>query len=279
MLKTTCVVASILMMTSSILAGGNLVCLGGTITNSIFLKIAGIPGDSRDHCHRDEIEPFSFQNSGRSITVTKKIDVSSPRLFHAALLGTHFAEADLTVFQAGAQPKLTVYRMKDAIVSSIDQVAGSANREIVTLRFATLVTEITEVTGSAQSAARPAGIDVTFLAAGTQSTATMVSGGVSGGRLGEFVVNKPIDAASPQLTRASLSRQSLPEVVITLKPRGTDATFTYKLQDVFVSGDMQQGASATEQVRLKPSKISIKYNSSTQPPQEMGWDVKAQKKS
>jgi type VI protein secretion system component Hcp len=257
------------MMTSSIFAA------------SIFLKIAGIPGDSRDSRHLNEIEPLSFRNSGTSFTVVKKIDVSSPHLFHAALLGTHFTKADLTVFQAGAQPKLIVYRMKDATVASVDQTAGSTNREIVTLRFMTLETEIHATTGSAQSAAAPAGIDVTFTAAGVQSTASMVSDGFSAREVRDFVVNKPIDAASPKLMRAFQSREHLVEVVITLKPRGTSDVFTYKLTDVTVAGDTQQGngASATEQVRLKPSKIEMEYNSTSgaQPPVKKSYDLKKNK--
>jgi type VI secretion system secreted protein Hcp len=253
-------------------------CTSATLTNSIFLKIEGIHGDSLDKCHLHEIEPLSFQNSGTSITVVKKIDLSSPHLFIAVLAGTHFAEADLTVFQPGAQPKLIVYRMKNAIVSSIDQVAGSANREIVTLRFQTMETEIQSTSGTARSAAAPAGIDVTFTAAGVQSTASMVSDSFSAGQLRDFVVSKPIDAASPKLMQASASGQHLAEVIITLKPRGTSETFIYKLTDVVVAGDTQQGngSSATEQVRLKPSKIEMHYNSTSgaQPPIKAGWDLK-----
>jgi type VI protein secretion system component Hcp len=256
-------------------------CSSGVMTSSIFLKIPNVQGDSLDKCHRGEIEPSSFQNSGTAISVVKKIDVSSPHLFLAALVGTHFAEADLTVIQPGAQPMVIVYRMKDAIVSSIDQVAGGAGRETVTLRFATLHTEIQSTTASAQAAPPPAPIAATFLLAGTTSTATMVSGGVSGGQLREFVVNKPIDAASGKLMQASQSGQHLPEVVITLKPQGTSSTFVYRLQDVVVSGDTQQGngASATEQVRLKPSKIQFEFNSTNPnyPPVKKSYDLKKNK--
>ena len=287
MLKTTCVVASILMMTSPILAIDLPVktapCSSATMTNSLFLKIEGIPGDSRDKCHPNEIEPFSFQNSGTSITVVKKIDLSSPHLFIAALTGTHFTEADLTVFQGGAQPKLMRYRMKNAIVASVDQTAGSTNREIVTLKFMGLETQIQSTTASAQSAAAPAGIDVRFTVAGVPSTsaASMVSDGFSTGQLRDFVVNKPLDATSPKLMQASVSGQHLAEVIITLKPRGTSDIFTYKLTDVVVAGDTQQGngSSATEQVRLKPSRITLEYNSNsgTHPPVKKGWDVKTAK--
>jgi type VI protein secretion system component Hcp len=145
MLKTTFVVASILVMASSIFAVNLplkvLPCSSATLTNSLFLKIEGIPGDSQDKCHPNEIEPLSFQNSGTSITVVKKIDLSSPKLFIAALAGTNIPEAMLTVFQAGKQPKLILYRMKNAKVASGDQTAGSANREIVTLGFQRMETE------------------------------------------------------------------------------------------------------------------------------------------
>src|ERR1700680_846265 len=76
-------------------------CTSATLTSSIFLKIEGIPGDSRDKCHANEIEPLSFQNSGTSITVVKKIDASSPKLFIEGLSGMNIPQATLTVFQAG----------------------------------------------------------------------------------------------------------------------------------------------------------------------------------
>ena len=144
-------------------------------------------------------------------------------------------------------------------------------------------TEIQSTTASAQSAAAPAGIDVTFTVAGvpSASAASMVSDSFSTGQSRDFVVNKPIDATSPKLMQASVSGQHLTEVVITLKPRGTSDTFTYKLTDVTVAGDTQQGngSSATEQVRLKPSKIELQYNSTsgTHPPVKAGWNVKAAK--
>jgi type VI protein secretion system component Hcp len=66
--------------------------------------------------------------------------------------------------------------------------------------------------------------------------------------------------------------------MITLKPRGTSDVFVYKLTDVAVTGDAQQGngSSATEQVRLKPSKIEMEYNSTsgTQPPVKKSYDLK-----
>jgi type VI secretion system secreted protein Hcp len=255
-------------------------CVSGSMTSSLFLKIEGIKGDSRDKCHLNEIEPLSFQNSGTSITVVKKIDASSPKLFIEGLSGTNINEAILTVFQAGTPPRLIQYKMKHVMVASIDQVAGSSNRESVTLHFQSLETEIQTTSGSAQSKAAPAGIDVTLTVSGvpSASTASMISDGFTGRQLRDFVVNKPIDGASAKLMQASQSGQLLAEVVITLKPRGTTDTFTYRLSDVVVTGDLQQGngASATEQVRLKPSKFMMEYNSTsgTQAPVKAGYDVK-----
>src|SRR5438132_1636362 len=209
MLKTTCAVAFIVMMTSSIFAvdvlrkGAVGPCRSTTLTNSLFLKIDGIQGDSRDTCHRDEIEPLSFQNSGSSITVVKKIDSTSPHLFIAAVSGMHIPQADLTLFQATTPPRVTLYRMKNVMIGSIDRTAGPTNREVVTLKFASLMTEVsTTTTTSAESTASPSGVDVTFLASGTQSTATLMTNGFSG-QLREFVINKPIDASSPKLMASS----------------------------------------------------------------------------
>src|SRR4029077_5370904 len=131
--------------------------------------------------------------------------------------------------------------------------------------------------------AAPAGIDVTLTVAGVPSTsaASMVSDSFIGRQVGDFVVNKPIDAASPKLMQASVAGQRLAEVLITLKPRGTSDVFVYKLTDVAVTGDTQQGngSSATEQVRLKPSRLMLEYNSKsgTHPSVKKGWDVKAMK--
>src|SRR5437899_10913246 len=115
-------------------------CENPTPSSAYFLKIDGIAGDSRDRCHRDEIEVLSFQNSGTSITVSKKIDSSTPQLLLAVLIGKHISQAELTVYERGAQPRLVIYRMKSAILATIDQSVGSTGSEQIALRFQSLVT-------------------------------------------------------------------------------------------------------------------------------------------
>src|SRR2546428_2774223 len=84
-------------------------CKSSTLTSALFLKIANIQGDSRDTCHRDEIEVRQFQYGGSSMTVWKKIDVTSPHLFIAAVSGLHFPQAVLTVLEQGSQPRFVIY--------------------------------------------------------------------------------------------------------------------------------------------------------------------------
>ena len=254
-------------------------CVSTTMTSAFFLKIDEIRGDSLDKCHHDEIELMAFQNSGNTITVTKKIDISSPRLYLFALEGRAIPEAILTVLESGAQRRILRYTMKNAVVSSIDQVARSDNRETVQFRFSSLKTETETSTATAgSSSSRPT--TVSFTLGQSQSAASALNSGVSAGRIQDFVVVKPLDASSPRLMQAKQSGQMIPEIVITLHP-GSD-WLTYKLTDVLVASDVQEGGGSgqSETVHLKPSKVMFEYNSGSRQgaPVKAGWNVKAQKK-
>jgi type VI protein secretion system component Hcp len=254
-------------------------CVSTTMTSAFFLKIDEIRGDSLDKCHHDEIELMAFQNSGNAITVTKKIDISSPRMYLLALEGRAIPEAILTVLESGSQRRIMRYTMKNAVVSSIDQVAGSDNRETVQLRFSKLITETETSTATAgSSSSRP--ITVSFALGQSQSAASALNSGASAGRIQEFVLVKPLDASSPKLMQAKQSGQLIPEIVITLRP-GSDS-LTYKLTDVQIVSDVQQGSGSgqSETVHLKPSKVMLEYNSGSRQGASVraGWDVKAQKR-
>jgi type VI secretion system secreted protein Hcp len=70
-----------------------------------FLKITGIPGESQDRTHKDEIEVVSWswgltrpatglggaaRPAFQDISIKKKVDKSSPRLTQACAKGEHF---------------------------------------------------------------------------------------------------------------------------------------------------------------------------------------------
>lgn len=106
----------------------------------IFLSIPGIPGDSDDAQHKNQIsiESFAFlakRPSTRAVgavrfsglRLDKVYDVSSPRLLSAATSGRHIKSATVT-FSTGSDPSGTdvlTYRLSDVTVSSYEQ--GGAN--------------------------------------------------------------------------------------------------------------------------------------------------------
>lgn len=108
----------------------------------MFLKIAGIKGESQKDGHKDEIDVISFQfgaaqtgayhkggaggGAGKAeisdISVVKEVDKTSPLLFKACATGQYLT--DVTIYSQKAagpsSPPLTYYEIKltDAIVSS-----------------------------------------------------------------------------------------------------------------------------------------------------------------
>ena len=254
-------------------------CSSTMMTSAFFLKIDEVRGDSIDKCHRDEIELMGFQNSGSAMTVTKKIDISSPQLYLMALEGRVIPEATLTVLENGAQRRILRYTMKNAVVNSVDQVAGSDNRETVQFRFAALRTE-TETSAATAGSSSPRTMTVSFSIGQTQSPAGALNSGVSAGRFQDFVVVKPLDASSPMLLQAKLSGQLIPEITVILLA-GNDS-LRYKLSDVLIVSDLQQGSGSgqSETLHLKPTKVMFEYNSGSHPgaPLKTGWDAKQQKR-
>ena len=106
----------------------------------IFLSIDGIPGDSTDAQHKNQIsiESFAFlakRPSTRTVgavrfsglRLDKVYDVSSPRILSAATSGRHLKSATVT-FSTGSDPAGTnvlTYKLSDVAVSSYEQ--GGAN--------------------------------------------------------------------------------------------------------------------------------------------------------
>ena len=125
----------------------------------MFLKIAGVDGESVDHAHAKEIDVLSWNwgmsQSGtthvargggagkvsvQDITITKRVDKCTPTIIKACCSGKHFDEAKLTVRKAGDNPlEYVVLTMKDVLISNITQ-GGNGGQELInetiTLNFA-----------------------------------------------------------------------------------------------------------------------------------------------
>ena len=128
-----------------------------------FLKIDGVAGESGDSKHKGEIEIQSFSwgetqtgtaghggggGAGKvvaqDLTISKKMDKSSPVLFISCATGAHFKDAVLTARKAGAgaQQEYLKITMEEVLISNY-QVSGADGadnipNETVSLNFAKL---------------------------------------------------------------------------------------------------------------------------------------------
>jgi type VI secretion system secreted protein Hcp len=122
-----------------------------------FLKIDGIPGESLDDKHKDEIELVSFSwgvshaaahgagagvGQGRAqfhdFNFTMRVNKASPLLFLATASGKHLKEATLSVRRA-AKVKLEYLKIKftDVFITSFEEAAegGEPPEEMVGFAF------------------------------------------------------------------------------------------------------------------------------------------------
>ena len=125
----------------------------------IFLKIDGIPGESLDSDHLDEIDVLSWswqlsQSSNpanpivRPMSVTKYTDLASVSLYTSLLTNTKAPNAVLTVRQVGGTNPLeyAVITMTDVTVSAVSNGASSADdrsTETISLNFSSACMEYT----------------------------------------------------------------------------------------------------------------------------------------
>jgi type VI secretion system secreted protein Hcp len=113
-------------------------------TVDLFLKMDGVPGESKDLKHKGEIDLESFSwgetNQGtaaagggagagkvsmQDFNFVTRVNKASPVLFLACAAGKHIKEAILTVRKAGKdQQEYLVMKFKDVLVSSY-QVGGA----------------------------------------------------------------------------------------------------------------------------------------------------------
>lgn len=134
------------------------------MTDTAFLKIGDIKGESVDANHKDEIDvlawnwgmnnPVSIQGGGaaigkvsvQGISITKYCDAATAPLIIACCTGKHYPEARLAVFKAGARP-LEYLRiiLKDVIITAQSTASENGNRptEIITLNFSEFKLEYT----------------------------------------------------------------------------------------------------------------------------------------
>jgi type VI secretion system secreted protein Hcp len=120
------------------------------MAQDIFLKIAGIDGESMDVSHKSEIEVLSWGwlttqesnmhagsggGAGKAtvgdLHFEHAFDRASPNLLKYCLTGKHIAEAKLTVRKAGGNPleylKIT---MTDVIVTKVEPIGNSSSEQI-----------------------------------------------------------------------------------------------------------------------------------------------------
>jgi|SRR5271166_1363941 len=115
-------------------------------------------------------------------------------------------------------------------------------------------------------------------------------GGIVGGKpkVGDFVISKRLDKASPDILRACLTAKHIEEVVLTQRRAGAGkANFlTITLKDVLISSlnDIDTGAAPrpTENVVLAFGKVIYEYiplkpNGQPDTPATLKWDINANK--
>jgi type VI secretion system secreted protein Hcp len=113
-----------------------------------FLKIDGIPGESKDSVHKGEIDLISWswgcsqggtmshgggggagKVSMQDFVFTMRVNKSSPKLILACAKGAHIPSALLTVRKAGGkQEEFLKYKFEDVLVSSYN-TGGSASND------------------------------------------------------------------------------------------------------------------------------------------------------
>ena len=121
----------------------------------MFIKIDGIKGESQDSKHKDEIDVLSWSwgvsQSGtmhggggggagkanfQDLSVTKWVDMSSPKLLSSASTGKHIKEALLTVRKAGDKPlEYLKVTLTDCLISSVS-TGGSGGEDRLTENIA-----------------------------------------------------------------------------------------------------------------------------------------------
>jgi type VI secretion system secreted protein Hcp len=146
-----------------------------------FLKIDGIPGESHDAKHKDEIDVVSYGwglthaptapagggSGGRAkfqdFHFTMNLNRASPSLFLACANGRHIKTATLSVRKSGGtQVEYLKIKLTDVLVSSFEEAgSGEATADSVGLNFAKVEVDYTpQLPTGAPGAVVEAGWDV-----------------------------------------------------------------------------------------------------------------------
>jgi type VI secretion system secreted protein Hcp len=150
----------------------------------MFMKIAGVDGESRDSKHGKEIDVLAWSwgvsNSGsaqigggagagkvnvQDLSFTKWVDAATPKLVLACCAGTHYDDATLVVRKAGGTPvEYITLKLTEVLITSISTGgSGGEDRltENVTLNFAKFNLDyVPQDAKGAAGTAIPAGWDV-----------------------------------------------------------------------------------------------------------------------
>lgn len=150
----------------------------------IFLKIAGVDGESKDDKHKKEMDilawSWGLSNSGsaqtgggagagkvnvQDVSFTKWVDAATPKLVLACCNGTHYDEATLVVRKAGGSPvEYIKLKLQEVLITSVSTGgSGGEDRltENITLNFAKFNFDYTpQDDKGAAGTAIPAGWDV-----------------------------------------------------------------------------------------------------------------------
>ncbi len=149
----------------------------------MFLKLAGIEGESMDAAHTNEIHVDSWswgmvqsgttheasgggggKVSGGDLSLTKKVDKSTPAIMKKCCNGTHIADGTLTIREAGGDAPVEYLKieMTDIMITSY-QTGGSSDgldriEEHLTLNFRSYISTYTEqLQGGGAGASTPQG--------------------------------------------------------------------------------------------------------------------------
>ncbi|WP_435020236.1 Hcp family type VI secretion system effector [Tundrisphaera sp. TA3] len=134
----------------------------------MFLKIDGIEGESANAKHKGEIDIESYSmaahqtgtfatggggGAGKAsfsdITVVKKVDKSSPKLFEACATGKHIKSVVISVNKAGGQQEEYIkYTLSDVLISGFQgsgsESSDSVPTESISFNFAKIEMEYKE---------------------------------------------------------------------------------------------------------------------------------------
>jgi type VI secretion system secreted protein Hcp len=123
-----------------------------------FLNIPGVPGESTDTNHSDQIDVLSFSlgvsgpgaNAGcpgshspsgggtgsQQLSIVKNIDKSSPQLMLSAAVGTHYQTVTLTLRKHGATQDYLTYTFSTVFVTSVQWAHDDESpKEDVTFQY------------------------------------------------------------------------------------------------------------------------------------------------